>query len=162
MCQVELCNKKVIARGKCQYHYNRFRRYGDVATRPATLNCLDCDIVFAVRLTGNLPIRCTECQVNYHRTQMRLDRHRKGLWEYYKITPEQYQYMYDLQNGVCLICAQTTEGRGKAKNRLAVDHNHTTGKIRGLLCSHCNTALGLFRDNVSLLQSAVMYLQERD
>jgi hypothetical protein len=162
MCEVNDCNKKTIAKGKCQFHYDRFRRYGDLTTRPLELDCQDCSQSFAVRRTGALPIRCELCQIQYHRTQMRLDRHRKGLWELYKLTPEQYQEMYDLQNGLCYICQKPTEGRGKNKNRLAVDHNHSTGKIRGLLCSHCNTALGLFRDSQELLQSAINYLNERD
>jgi hypothetical protein len=162
MCEVDACNKKVIAKGKCQFHYDRFRRYGDVITRPKEIECLDCKQNFSIGKTGSLPIRCEACQIDYHRTQMRLDRHRKGLWELYKLTPEEYRAMYDAQNGVCFICQQTTQGRGQKNNRLAVDHNHSTGKIRGLLCSHCNTALGLFRDSPELLKSAINYLKERD
>jgi hypothetical protein len=43
---------------------------------------------------------------------------------------------------------------------LAVDHCHTTGKIRGLLCSKCNPALGAFNDNIEILNSAIKYLKE--
>ena len=44
--------------------------------------------------------------------------------------------------------------------RLAVDHDHKTGKIRGLLCISCNVGLGHFQDDVELLRSAILYLQE--
>jgi hypothetical protein len=97
-----------------------------------------------------------------HAKQMLADRRRKGLWESYKMTIDEYQKMYNEQNGLCLICNQQTQGRGAKKNTLAVDHTHETGKIRGLLCSHCNTGLGLFRDNKELLQKAIDYLNERD
>lgn len=160
-CLVEQCSKKVVAKQLCQFHYDRKRRYGDLRTRPSELSCINCSKMFSVSKTGNLPLRCEPCQIDYHRTQMRLDRHRKGIWELYKITTEQYQAMHDEQGGVCLICQQTTKGRGQANNRLAVDHDHKTKKIRGLLCSHCNTALGLFRDNVQYLESAINYLKEK-
>lgn len=162
MCQVDGCTGKVIARSMCQFHYDRKRRYGDEYTRPKSLVCPLCLSVFAVRPTGNLPKHCDECQLEVHRTQMRNDRRRKGLWELYKITLAEYQVMHDAQNGLCAICKLPTKGRGQAKNTLAVDHNHTTGKIRGLLCTHCNTGLGLFRDDIQLLKEAINYLQERD
>jgi hypothetical protein len=70
--------------------------------------------------------------------------------------------MYEEQNGVCWICEKRTRGRGEEKNTLAVDHNHKTGKIRGLLCSNCNTGLGNLRDSIELLEKAITYLKEKD
>lgn len=73
------------------------------------------------------------------------------------ITIEQYEALLEKQNNKCGICktdiTQLTEGR-----RLAVDHCHSTGQIRGLLCMRCNTALGKFNDNVDLLVNAIAYL----
>jgi hypothetical protein len=61
-----------------------------------------------------------------------------------------------LQNGKCAICG----GEPKfPKVRLCVDHCHTTGLFRGLLCGHCNTALGLFKDDISSLKNAIRYLE---
>lgn len=78
----------------------------------------------------------------------------------YGITPEQYAAMYEAQNGLCAICAQPekdrdSQGRVKA---LAVDHCHASGKVRMLLCHSCNTGLGKFRDDTSLLALAIAYL----
>lgn len=56
------------------------------------------------------------------------------------------------QGGVCAICARSVP-------TLCVDHNHTTGEVRGLLCSNCNTGLGLFGDNVQHLTQAIEYLR---
>lgn len=66
----------------------------------------------------------------------------------YGITSEQYNEMLSLQNGLCALCKQkeyvrSTDGTGSSK-RLAVDHDHNTGKIRGLLCHSCNVALGQY------------------
>lgn len=71
------------------------------------------------------------------------------------ITVEEYETMLSSQGGVCAICNGPPRGRW---NRYAVDHDHKTGKVRGLLCSTCNQALGLFRDDMQILQKAKNYL----
>lgn len=74
----------------------------------------------------------------------------------YGIELETYEKMYQEQNQLCLICQQPEQ---RTRNTfLAVDHCHETNVVRGLLCSHCNRALGLFRDSVKILQSAINYL----
>jgi hypothetical protein len=77
----------------------------------------------------------------------------------YNVSYDWYQEKLSKQNGVCAICKkpETTEIRGKLIN-MAVDHCHTTGKARGLLCTQCNRGLGLFQDNPTILQSAIEYL----
>lgn len=70
------------------------------------------------------------------------------------ITVEQYNKMLAAQGGTCAICASTPGLR-----RLAVDHDHETGIVRGLLCGPCNRALGMFRDDPALLAAAIRYLQ---
>jgi hypothetical protein len=75
----------------------------------------------------------------------------------YKITLEDYQEMFDEQGGRCAICG-TAEPGGRYKV-FNVDHNHDTGDVRGLLCGQCNTALGLFKDDSSILLSAIRYLE---
>lgn len=72
------------------------------------------------------------------------------------ITLNEYNNLLEKQNNQCAICFIH---QGDIKKKFAVDHNHETGKIRGLLCHHCNVGLGHFRDNVDFLQSAILYLQ---
>lgn len=76
------------------------------------------------------------------------------------LTPGSYQQIEICQDGVCKICGkkETATRLGKTK-RLAIDHDHQIGGIRGLLCSRCNSALGLFNDDINLLQSAIKYLK---
>lgn len=79
----------------------------------------------------------------------------------YGITKDEVQKIADKQGGVCAIC--NTEGFTMAtyhKNKLCVDHCHTTGKVRGLLCHNCNRALGLLQDNTDNLKRAIEYLKE--
>ena len=70
----------------------------------------------------------------------------------YGITQADYLQMYESQKGACAICKRPYD-------LLQVDHCHDTGKVRGLLCVPCNTALGKFRDDPVILQSAISYLQ---
>lgn len=79
----------------------------------------------------------------------------------YGITPEDYDAMWEKQKGRCLICGEKKERKGKYYS-LYVDHNHTTGKVRGLLCQRCNFLIGQARDNVRILRSAIRYLQMTD
>jgi len=73
----------------------------------------------------------------------------------YKITGAEYTRMLQEQGCICLICGKT------GKKMLAVDHDHKTNKVRGLLCSKCNLGLGAFNDNAELLLKAITYLNER-
>ncbi len=81
------------------------------------------------------------------------------LLKLYGIDSEEYDKLLHSQNGVCAICKQpeTHKLRGKVPP-LSVDHNHDTGKIRGLLCNTCNRAIGLFRDDPKLLKTAAWYI----
>lgn len=73
----------------------------------------------------------------------------------FAFTVEEYEEMLIKQNYKCAIC-----GSNKNKNgtRLCVDHDHSTGKVRGLLCHDCNTSLGKFKDSVELLNRAINYI----
>lgn len=67
----------------------------------------------------------------------------------------EYQLMLESQNGLCAICNSPP----KANLRLAVDHDHQTGRVRGLLCNRCNLALGAFHDSSVYLLRAISYLE---
>lgn len=77
---------------------------------------------------------------------------------HYDITLERYEQILKQQGGVCAICKKL-EVTARTK-RLVVDHDHKTGKIRGLLCHRCNCGLGYFKDDRSLIALAIEYLQE--
>ncbi len=71
----------------------------------------------------------------------------------YGITPEEYEDRLANQSGVCAICRQAN-----GRRRLAVDHDHETGVVRGLLCDKCNWLVGLADDDPQRLTTAIAYL----
>lgn len=82
----------------------------------------------------------------------------------YGITYENYLEIYKSQGEVCAICGRTELRRSYENKReqllpLFVDHCHTSGVVRGLLCSKCNTGLGMFEDNKQSLSKAISYLK---
>lgn len=72
----------------------------------------------------------------------------------YNITPGEYINLCEKQYNKCAICEQKPK-------RLAIDHDHVTGKIRGLLCFKCNTAIGKLGDDISGLEKALKYLKNQ-
>jgi hypothetical protein len=77
----------------------------------------------------------------------------------YGLSDSQYKALKRKQKNLCALCGnpETSVYRGKVRE-LAVDHNHLTGKVRALLCTNCNTALGKLKDSVYLLKKAIAYL----
>ncbi len=73
------------------------------------------------------------------------------------LSVDDYNLLLESQNGVCALCGKP-DPDGK---RLAVDHCHAEGHVRGLLCRTCNTALGLFEDNPDLLRKAAEYVERK-
>lgn len=85
---------------------------------------------------------------------------RQWLKVLYGITPEFYESLHKAQRGRCAICGGLGKRvRSDMRFCLHVDHDHATGRIRGLLCNNCNTVLGNAGDSVEVLQKAIAYLQ---
>lgn len=88
------------------------------------------------------------------------------LQKKYAMAPEDFDELLDLQSGRCAICFTDVVRSKQIKNgkriQAVVDHDHETNEVRGLLCSNCNTGLGLLGDNIRNLASAIVYLQEHE
>jgi nitrate/TMAO reductase-like tetraheme cytochrome c subunit len=91
------------------------------------------------------------------------DKLRNYRWKSrYNITPERYDEMVKIQNNRCAICGNEESAKHnttKKVQKLAVDHCHSTGKVRGLLCLDCNRGLGKFHDDIQRLENAIKYLK---
>jgi Recombination endonuclease VII. len=81
----------------------------------------------------------------------------RGLKHKYKLTPEEYDVMRANQNNSCAICGRSFVGLRPSD--ICIDHDHRTGKIRGLLCGHHNRGLGLFDDSPEHLRAAADYVE---
>lgn len=80
----------------------------------------------------------------------------RALVKAYGITLDQYNQMLNAQNSVCAVCLY--KETSKRNTRLCVDHDHKTGKIRGLLCNRCNRSLGLLQDSPNVIKSLLEYI----
>jgi hypothetical protein len=92
------------------------------------------------------------------------DKRKNGmlLWRF-DITLEEYQVLFEAQGGVCKICSNpetAKKNKSEEVRMLAVDHDHNTGKVRGLLCARCNTQLGHYEKTKPRAQEFENYLQE--
>ena len=98
--------------------------------------------------------RCKPCAlVNAKKHWQKKGRDTAALRKY-GVSGDEYRAMLEAQGGTCAICDETCR-RGKM---LCIDHNHTTGEVRGLLCNDCNTMIGLGQDDINILNRAIDYL----
>lgn len=92
---------------------------------------------------------CTACESKQFRGWWLLSR--------YGITVEDYNEMFEAQQGCCEICGRH---QSEVNRTFDVDHNHETGKVRGLLCFDCNRGLGCVKENTTILAKAIEYLNK--
>jgi hypothetical protein len=95
----------------------------------------------------------SECKACNGACDTRKEIRRNYTLKQYGLDIDKYQALCEQQNHQCAICS-------KVVDKLHVDHDHTTGKVRELLCMHCNTALGKFGDDIDVLQRAIDYLEK--
>lgn len=110
---------------------------------------------------------CIDCRRDYERKSFHKHKHKrpydyeydkdKKLKKAYGISYSEYLVMLEVQEGRCAICGTTETGSRKA---FAVDHCHTTGKVRGLLCSNCNTGIGNLKESEEIMLRAIDYLKK--
>lgn len=183
-CSIRGCKKKLLAKGLCSAHYSRAWRAGalppvqleiPLSPRHQLTNVDRASLTAVCEVCGpDTPIhfragrKSAECQIKRKAAFARLKemtaalpaseqqavKKRQRLRKRYGITPEDYEYLMSQQKGLCAICQQTGL-------KLVVDHNHVTGKVRGLLCRNCNLALGNLRDSPKTAIAASEYLQSR-
>lgn len=112
--------------------------------------CRRCDTLFSPKAPSEF--YCSDDCKDFAFTSKYLERN-------YNLTYDEYLEIHKKQQGLCYICK--TKGFVMAKHhklKLVVDHDHKTGKVRGLLCHNCNRALGLLHDDIEALKRAIEYL----
>lgn len=141
-----------------------------VAARWADITCQDCSAPLQYGGRGRVPTRCESCKTAhnaeaakkyakeyYPRNKEKVAQQARESWlrTRYDLTVEQYDEMLAAQGGGCAICGEQCP----SGSRLAVDHDHSTGTVRGLLCVRCNKGLGSFQDSIVRLRAAEQYLR---
>jgi hypothetical protein len=158
------CSKECMWAGK--------RKYDD---KPDELECRKCGKVKPTTdyhphsgIARGYQYWCKECtrheRAERAKTPTDPQLTRKYKLKRYGITPEDYTALYEQQQGRCAICHVQKEpwtpmSHSERSRFLVVDHNHSTGKIRGLLCGGCNTGIGQFKENPEALGLAAVYLR---
>jgi hypothetical protein len=120
------------------------------------VKCADCGEIH-LRNAKHLKqgIKSQDCKEYHPPNYIGLEKRDLIIRNQYGITLADYNDMLEAQDYKCAICRNEDEVEGR---RLAIDHCHTSGKVRGLLCGKCNRGLGLFYDNQELLSNAIKYL----
>lgn len=111
-------------------------------------HCRPCGTIKQAKWRTNNRAKANRASANSHRKS------RIG------IEPHEYDQLLEDQGGVCAICKEkcTTKTQKGVQKSLAADHDHVTGATRGLLCSKCNTAIGLLGDDPAVIAAALAYL----
>jgi len=139
---------------------------GSIVTKVNMKQCTVCKEQKEPDLFYKNAYRCKSCD-NKARKKYRLDNPEKALASQrrrnykhkYGLTVEEYNSILKRQDGCCAICKSVTSFGPYGSQRLAIDHCHKTDNVRGLLCNRCNRALGLLQDDITVLLSAIKYLE---
>jgi hypothetical protein len=109
---------------------------------------------------------CKECYSDYNKNRwqdenLKEEARRNKLFKRYGITSSDYDKLFLEQEGKCKICGTDDPYHVSNNSKyFCVDHCHKTGNVRGLLCNDCNVGIGRLKDNIDILQNAIVYLKE--
>lgn len=176
-CNAKECDRKSYAKGYCDKHYRRVKKTGTAEKTSFTQK--ECHSTECKRGSKSKGL----CDMHYRRfkktgTFKKIDRRQackmegcenkhlaKSLcYTHYWMNAKKINIDHEANlliknhNGLCDICG--TEKPGYAGRRLCIDHDHSTGIVRGMLCQKCNVGLGNFNDNLELLEKAIKYLKK--
>lgn len=150
-CTVEGCDQRANAKGLCPTHYLRVRRTGepgDLLAHSDERLCGYCETPFPPN-----DVRHKYCGEECSATAKSL----REAYRRYGITMQEYRAMSLRQDGKCAICRHPE--RTERNRLLTIDHDHVSGHIRELLCSHCNRAIGLLQDDPKIIRAAAAYVE---
>jgi superfamily II helicase len=144
--------KKVCTKCKVEKFLSEFSKHSSAKYKRNSV-CVKCDSKRVVEWQRNNKDRFRANQKKFANKES-TKRYRKDwqLKKNFNISIEEYERLVKKQKGKCGIC--------KKEDSLHVDHNHISGAVRGLLCSPCNLALGLFKDDKTILKNAIKYLNK--
>lgn len=121
--------------------------------------CLDCSKFVSYRAK-----RCRDCNGIHKKIHENLKEYQRD-WQRkkkYNLEPGEFDVFWQANYGKCYLCGKLMEmpqnKQGQSLDTVAIDHDHKTGIVRGLLCFSCNKGLGYFKDNIELLKKAIKYL----
>lgn len=151
ICAVEACDRPVVAWAMCERHYRRALKGRDSERR-----CRFCGAVIDVNDHAKKVFCSKSCRDQERLSRQREDNRLGHLKRTFGITPEQFEEMLHRQGRKCAICGGVWQ---EATRNWTVDHDHKTGKVRGILCQNCNAGIGMLGDDPATLRAALRYLK---
>jgi hypothetical protein len=144
--RMKTCSNCHLSRAHPEFYRDRRKRDGLSST------CKECSKARSRAWAEAHPERARDTTARWRQNNLHKLRGYNLKWEY-GLSSEEYQLLYDRQDGRCGICSSYFDV-------LCVDHDHATGAVRGLLCRRCNSALGGFSDDSTRLRQALAYLEK--
>lgn len=156
--EVRVGYKKAVLSGLKRYFSGKACPKGHIDYRwVSTRTCVVCAAHVSSEWAKNNVKRASARKKKWYAQNVDKQRH-ATVKRTYGLSQLEYQQILDNQKNACAICGCALIGN---KNK-QVDHCHKSGKIRGILCLNCNSGLGRFNDDASLLEKAIMYLKDKD
>ena len=135
---------------KAGHEYTPDNIYYYQNTQGAHKRCRTCRLLIQQRWRDNNPQR-----IKGHRDANKIASRLRYLWRVYGLTSDRYTQMLDEQDGRCAVCKYIF-----AEGKVSVDHDHETGRVRGLLCVKCNASIGMAGESPERLENLAEYLRE--
>lgn len=159
----ECVRKQERARYKAKHGENKVikrQREAKELLKLGLIKCSKCGLeldkgLFSLQANNPTTGRASACRECTEESRDRISSRLKDRCKRYGITPDSFYKMKEEQDSKCLICNSKEDDKG-----LHIDHCHSTGKVRGLLCKHCNTAIGSLREDINLFERAIKYLKD--
>lgn len=133
------CSGCGVEKPLSNYHNDKKGRYGK------TYKCSPCHTLDARSYSKRFPEKVKQAR-------------RKRLLKTYDLTQSTFDALFESQGGRCAICRKSID---ISHPSTCIDHDHSTGAVRGILCTLCNSGLGKFKDNVEFMAAAIKYIQDR-
>lgn len=164
-CRVDGCRRRAYVKREqlCSAHYTRLHKYGDVRAFKARRQAETCAVEGCEASPSGTGGSLDMCK--HHYAQHRgpdAQRLRSRIWmlRSYGLSLEEYEDLLRSQDHRCGICGSPDPRRKNGETgNWCVDHDHRTGRVRGLLCHPCNRGIGALGDNIQILKAAVAYLE---
>lgn len=145
----KVCWDCKLSKPLTEYYNNKSAKDG------LNTQCKECNLAYRRKYYATNTQKCLDVNKEYRALNKKSIKSQKLQYSY-GISLEDYNRMKIEQNNKCSICSKDA---ANLNHKLNVDHCHVTGKIRGLLCRNCNTALGKFKDDCNILQNAINYIK---
>ena len=155
--ETKICRTCGVEKNVQEYYVGKTGKNGQKWRKPT---CKECELKAARKKYHEVPVEKRRHNNENNPCNSIEYRRKIKLWNKYGLTTEQFDSMLKEQDSKCKICKRKLHHEGSFKEKPHVDHCHSTGKVRGLLCGWCNQGIGSAFEDVSVLSEMINYLND--